>query len=77
MMIYVIPCVPRAGEMYVQSVNSDRCSQTARNFVKGEGVINVFSDFYLLLVPIPAVLSLQLPLRKKIGVIAWLMTGLL
>lgn len=38
---------------------------------------NVLSDFYLLAIPIPVVWKLQLPLRRKVGVIAVFMTGFL
>ncbi|KAL8716768.1 MAG: hypothetical protein Q9225_005935 [Loekoesia sp. 1 TL-2023] len=48
-----------------------------KGFVEQVGTMNLASDFYLLFIPIPAVLSLQLPKSKKIGVIAMFMTGFL
>lgn len=41
------------------------------------GYFNLFTDFYILLLPISGVLRLQLPKRRKIGVILVFMTGLL
>ena len=41
------------------------------------GYFNLFSDFYILLLPISGVIRLQLPKRRKIGVILIFMTGLL
>lgn len=41
------------------------------------GYFNIFSDFYILLLPISGVIRLQLPKRRKIGVILIFMTGLL
>lgn len=41
------------------------------------GYFNLFTDFYILLLPISGVIRLQLPKRRKIGVILIFMTGLL
>lgn len=41
------------------------------------GYFNLFTDFYILLLPISGVIRLQLPKRRKIGVILVFMTGLL
>ena len=41
------------------------------------GVINVLTDFYVLILPIVMVWSLQLTSRQKIGIIAIFMTGFL
>ncbi|MCJ1346583.1 hypothetical protein MMC31_004801, partial [Peltigera leucophlebia] len=42
-----------------------------------QGIFNIVSDFYVLVLPLPVVWKLQLPLRKKIAVSAVFMTGLL
>ena len=39
--------------------------------------MNIFSDFYLLVLPILAVSSLQMPTKRKLGIIAVFLTGLL
>jgi hypothetical protein len=39
------------------------------------GAFNIFSDFYLLLIPLPAIQKLQLPRRKKLGVYFVFFTG--
>ena len=41
------------------------------------GYFNLITDFYILLLPISGVIRLQLPKRRKIGVILIFMTGLL
>lgn len=41
------------------------------------GAFNVFSDIYILCLPIMAVSNLQLPTRKKIGVIMIFLSGIL
>lgn len=78
MIYFLVVCTPRSGETYVVSVVSSRCeASSTRQFVISHGVVNVFSDLYLLFIPIPAVWSLQLPTRKKLEVIAMFMVGLL
>lgn len=39
------------------------------------GVIGMLVDWYLLILPIPAVLSLQMSIAKKLGVLIVFMTG--
>lgn len=41
------------------------------------GIFGVTSDIYILILPIPTTLKLNLPLRKKLGVIAIFMIGFL
>jgi len=41
------------------------------------GVINVLTDFYVLILPVATVWSLQLTSRQKIGIIGIFLTGLL
>lgn len=50
-------------------------SQTAAN--KAMAVFNVISDFGLLILPLPAVWGLNLPMKKKIGLVGLFSTGLL
>ena len=41
------------------------------------GIFGVISDVYILVLPIPITLKLDLPLRKRLGVIAIFMVGFL
>lgn len=69
-------CVPRHGETWFQAVLSSRChSAIVMTYV--QGIFNIVSDFYILLLPMPVVWKLQLTLQKKIGVSVIFMTGLL
>ncbi|MCJ1254964.1 hypothetical protein MMC24_002780 [Lignoscripta atroalba] len=68
-------CGPSPGQDYLAASMTPRCMKLARYGV-AQGVANVLSDFYLLFIPIPAIWSLQLPTRKKIGVSSIFMTGL-
>lgn len=69
-------CVPRHGESWFIALLSSRCHK-AITMTYVQGIFNIVSDFYLLLLPIPVVWKLQLTLRKKIGISAIFMTGLL
>jgi hypothetical protein len=40
------------------------------------GSFNVVSDFYILLIPIPVIVRLRLPLKKKLGILLICLTGL-
>lgn len=40
-----------------------------------QGAFNVFSDLYILIIPIPAILKLHLPLRRKVAVLLMFLTG--
>lgn len=76
LLVEVISCTPRSGETWLEATSSKRCN-TDLTLGYVMAAFNVTSDFYLLAIPIPVVWKLQLPLRKKIGVSAVFMTGLL
>ncbi|KAL8860624.1 MAG: hypothetical protein Q9178_002977 [Gyalolechia marmorata] len=68
-------CAPTKGETWLERSMTPKCRNGAQDYGVAHGTINVLSDFYLLIIPIPAVLSLKMPMEKKIGVIAIFMTG--
>lgn len=70
-----IACVPKRGGDWPNAVVSARCFKETTNRAYTLGVFGVISDFYLYFLPIPVILRLQLPLKKKIGVCAIFMTG--
>lgn len=73
---YGVLSIPRPGQSQLESILS---VNTAKDIPLGiaQGAVNVVTDFYILLIPIPGVLNLQLPRAKKIGVLAIFMTGTL
>ena len=68
-------CIPRSEESWAE-VAFTRCQ---KNVITGFylGIFNVVSDLYILILPIPVIWQLQMPTRKKIGVCAIFMTGIL
>ena len=73
---YGILAIPRPGQNLLQLMLSrNAVRETELGIV--QGAINMTSDLCILVLPISTVLELQLPLRKKIGVLSVFMTGLL
>ena len=73
--VFAVLCSPRPGESYLEAAYSPIC-QKAETYGLVNSVFNIVSDFYLLILPIPAVLGLQMPTKKKLGVLAVFGTGL-
>ncbi len=71
----MIHSIPRPGESQLRSRLS---TKVAANIPVGvvQGAVNVASDLYIFYLPIPVVWNLQLPLKKKLGVLATFTTGL-
>lgn len=71
-------CSPRKGFSkgdYLVVIADPKCARN--DFLNTwPGIFNILSDFYLLVIPLPAVWGLQLPTRKKIGISAMFLTGL-
>ena len=53
------------------------CGQKQLNVSVGMGVFSTITDFYVLTIPISLVVELRLPLKRKFGVSAIFLTGLL
>ncbi|KAL8897141.1 MAG: hypothetical protein Q9192_002730 [Flavoplaca navasiana] len=72
----IIACSPWKGESRLEALGYSRC---VRQQYLGYVVpaFNVLSDFYLLILAINIVRKLQMPRRKKIGVISIFMLGFL
>ena len=76
-MVYLLAvCTPRHGEGWFETWSSSGC-QSITILLYTQGGVNILSDFYLLCLPMPVVWNLQLPLRKKVGLSAIFMLGIL
>ncbi|KAF2259368.1 hypothetical protein CC78DRAFT_621089 [Lojkania enalia] len=77
--IYAVGCGPRGGYGRASLMAGlARCrgpGGLVMTYNVAQGAFHVFSDFYLLLIPIPAILKLHLPRRKKIGVFLIFFSG--
>ena len=73
--VFAILSSPRAGQSYLEASFSP-IYQKIETYGLVNSVFNIVSDFYLLILPIPAVLGLQMPTKRKLGVLAVFGTGL-
>ncbi|KAI1298853.1 hypothetical protein F5Y03DRAFT_367229 [Xylaria venustula] len=71
-------CIPHEGDggWGSQKYNS-RCGINYLRLNTAQGVVSTLTDFYILAIPVTTVLSLQLSKKKRIGVAAIFLTGLL
>lgn len=67
--------VPLYTALFFLFLFLDTTATTATN--KAISVLNVVSDFYILVLALPAVLGLHLPAKKKVGLVALFSAGLL
>lgn len=75
MIVYGYLCLPRRGQSWIAASFSSRCGRQLIMIAYVRGPFNVFSDLYLLFLPLPAVWQLQLPLRKRLGIAGIFLTG--
>lgn len=66
---------PIAGQPVELQIQSSRPRNGVKSFIP-VSVMNLILDVYILVLPIAGVSKLQLPLRRKIGVMAMFLTGL-
>lgn len=73
---FAVFSIPRPGKSELAHILSPSIS---KDITLGliQGGFSVATDFYILCLPIPVVWNLQLPMKKKIGILAIFMTGLL
>lgn len=67
-----ILCAPKVGHPWVEA----KCTQVVAAVGLSIGIVNLALDIFLLILPIPVILSLQLSVKKKIGILAIFMVGL-
>ncbi|MCJ1465350.1 hypothetical protein MMC07_003968 [Pseudocyphellaria aurata] len=70
-------CTPRKGQTYFQAYTRTQCVNNVDNLAIATSALNLFGDVYILIIPIPAVLKLQLSKKKRIAVLGVFMTGFL
>ncbi|KAG8534296.1 uncharacterized protein KY384_001140 [Bacidia gigantensis] len=76
--LFVVFCGPEDGYSrlsYLKGATSPKCNQ-AHGLVYAQAIVNILSDLYLFILPLPVVCSLQMPCKKKLEVAAMFSTGL-
>ncbi|MCJ1265998.1 hypothetical protein MMC22_005880 [Lobaria immixta] len=69
-----IMCAPKVGHPWDWTTIAKCYRISVSGFVLG--IVNLALDIYLLILPIPVILPLQLSIKKKIGVLGMFMVGL-
>ncbi|MCJ1381606.1 hypothetical protein MMC17_004717 [Xylographa soralifera] len=78
MIAIIAICAPRDGTSqisYLVTLASPSCDQSKTPMLMILGVVSLVSDLYLVILPLPAVWTLHLPLRRKIAVSAMVFIG--
>lgn len=70
-------CVPKPGVSWEIGDDTYNCMVVADLFSVIMGTVSVFSDLFVIYIPIPVVWQLQLPTRKRVGICLIFITGLL
>ena len=70
-------CVPKPGVSWLVDDYTYKCRVTFDLFAVIMGAIAVFSDLFVIYIPLPVVWQLRMSARKKIGVSVIFLTGLL
>ena len=69
-------CTPAIGKPWSSLEVFSKCRRL-EPFAIVSGSCNIFLDIYILLLPMPMIWRLQMPLQKKIGILAVFTTGAL
>lgn len=75
--LFGVFCTPQDGDNWAETYRSPRCYQRSSDAALSVGLLNVITDFYILWIPLPLVWHLNLPTRKKIGLVLVFLQGLL
>ena len=70
----IFMCRPR--EKYWNRLQTGSCYSYDASML-GTGFFNVFSDFALLMLPVRSIWKLQVPMKKRLGILAVFATGML
>ena len=74
---YLVLCAPKSNTQtgLLLGLSSHKCLSQAQALNVVIGAFNLASDIYLLGIPLPAVWSLQMALKRKIGILMIFLTG--
>lgn len=72
----MVLCIPRRKESWVSPHFISRCYQS-EVMADVQGAFGLVSDLYIYILPLPILLRLQMSVKKKLGVTAIFLTGLM
>ncbi len=71
-----VGCVRRPNTSWLGTALTARCHSTL-DMNYAQGIFGIVSDLYIFILPFPPLWKLQLPLRKKVGICAIFLAGLM
>ncbi|KAI5917142.1 hypothetical protein F4810DRAFT_697708 [Camillea tinctor] len=77
MILILNQCVPRAGQTWLTTTFTGNCTPMQNGLSKGSGIFGLISDLYILAIPVWLISRLTFSRKRKVGVIAVFMTGLI
>ena len=72
----IILCIPRRGESWTSTSYATRCYH-AEAMGDVQGIFGLISDIYIFILPLPVLYRLHMSLKKKLGITAVFLTGLM
>lgn len=73
---HIVFCIPRSHEDWLSPTVATRC-QRANVFATVRRVFNLISDLYIFILPLPVLSRLQMSFKRKLGITAIFLTGLM
>ena len=72
----IVLCVPRRSESWTSMTFATRCHHSVA-MGDIQGIFGLVSDLYIFILPLPVLFRLQMSLKKKLGITAVFLTGLM
>ena len=78
LIIFLVLCSPKSDTKIglLMAQNSDKCHDQVQLLNVTMGAFGLASDIYLLCIPLPAVWSLQMALKRKLAILMIFLTGI-
>lgn len=73
---HLVLCIPRPSDGWTSPRYAARCNKS-RVLDIIVGIFGLISDLYIFILPLPVLWRLQMPLKRKLGVMAIFLTGLM
>ena len=75
--LFIAFCAPRTGESVRDQVTAPLCKHSSENLTLAAAAVNFIGDVYLMGLPLPMILKLQLSRNRRVSLIVVFMTGIL
>lgn len=70
-------CVPEGGQTWLSMAYTGSCTPVQNGLSEASGIFGLVSDLYILAIPVWLISRLNSPTKRKVGVMAVFLTGLM